>query len=194
MNIENKNGFKRKVVIIGIVILIIVIGFLCLQYSNSDDNQKHGNKAKESVVYITNSSKVVLNETNNTFVTNEKCNKSSIRTRYSLEIKDGKVLVRSIDTMENFIIDKISDATKIISLSNKKGCDNDRYIILTQDGLVFYSSSNINKISNVKNIEENFYNLNTALRFTSIMLGTQNGKMNLYAKTDANNLYKIDLR
>ena len=142
----------------------------------------------------TDTSKVTLNESFNTSVTNEKCNKSSITKRFSLKIHEGKILVNNIDTMENFVIDKINDPINIITLSYSNNCDKNRYVIVNREGLVFFTNNQINTISDVKKMEEEFYLLNTDLRFESIILGTENGKIDLYGKTASNNLYKIDLR
>lgn len=186
------NNYKRTIIVILGIALIVIIGFIGLQ-SSDNGNQKTEN-TKKKVSYVTDTSKVTLNESFNTSVTNEKCNKSSITKRFSLKIHEGKILVNNIDTMENFVIDKINDPINIITLSYSNNCDKNRYVIVNREGLVFFTNNQINTISDVKKIEEEFYLLNTDLRFESIILGTENGKIDLYGKTASNNLYKIDLR
>lgn len=193
MGLNINNNIKRSIIIIIVVIIIVIIGFICLQSSGNSNNTKSEDTKKE-VSYVVNTRYVELDENISTFASNEKCNKSSIKRRFSLKIQDGKILVNNIDTMENFVIDKINDPTNIITLSYNDKCDENRYVIVNREGLVFFTNNKINLIKDVKKIEEQFYVLNTDLRFESIILGKEKGKTNLYGRTASNNLYKINLR
>lgn len=199
MSDNNQNNKKENVnynkvfIISAIVIIILLIGFLCFQYfvNNSNTNK---NNTEKNVTLVTDTSGLKLNDSISDYIETSSCKKSTIKTNYSIEINEGKLLVTNNDTMENFTIDKFANSKVLIQFSYDGECDKKIYVILTYDGQIYYTNDDITTISDVKNIEEKFYLLDTALRFNSLSVAKVNDEIRLYGKTSTDNIYIIDLR
>ena len=199
MSDDNQNNKKENVnynkvfIISAIVIIILLIGFLCFQYfvNNSNTNK---NNTEKNVTLVTDTSGLKLNDSISDYIETSSCKKSTIKTNYSIQINEGKLLVTNNDTMENFTIDKFANSKVLIQFSYDGECDKKIYVILTYDGQIYYTNDDITTISDVKNIEEKFYLLDTALRFNSLSVAKVNDEIRLYGKTSTDNIYIIDLR
>lgn len=199
MSDNNQNNKKENVnynkvfIISAIVIIILLIGFLCFQYfvNNSNTNK---NNTEKNVTLVTDTSGLKLNDSISDYIETSSCKKSTIKTNYSIQINEGKLLVTNNDTMENFAIDKFANSKVLIQFSYDGECDKKIYVILTYDGQIYYTNDDITTISDVKNIEEKFYLLDTALRFNSLSVAKVNDEIRLYGKTSTDNIYIIDLR
>ncbi len=194
---SNKNNKTFNIVLITMASIIIValIVFACINFKNSENNNTESkNSNKGQVTYVAQNENINVVGTKTNTITNEKCNKTTIKNRFSLTIVNGLVQVNNLDTMENFVINKIINVSNMIELNYQKTCDNSIYIILTSDGEIFYTDDNITTIKNLKNIEEEFYYLKSDLRYSELYVGQYNGNIDLYGKTTTGDLYKIDLR
>lgn len=180
-----------KIVAIAVVLGLVVV--LCINFFGGD-KEKNKPENKEVVTYVTDNSKVSLNGGNTDFVTNEKCKSSAIKKRFSLKIDNGSILVNNLDTMENFLMESITNVSTMIEFNYEKTCDTAMYAILTNEGLVFYTYDDVTKATDIRRIEDKFTLLKSDLRFSELSLGEENGETNLYGKTAAGYLYKIDLR
>lgn len=190
-----KNDMTSSIIkIIAAIIVLVVVVILCINFFDDKDKQKGKNENKEIVKYITDNSKVSLNGGNTDFVTNEKCKSSAIKKRFSLKIDNGSILVNNLDTMENFLMESITNVSTMIEFNYEKTCDTAMYAILTNEGLVFYTYDDVTKATDIRRIEDKFTLLKSDLRFSELSLGEENGETNLYGKTAAGYLYKIDLR
>lgn len=190
------NNWKKNAIIpvvAGVVVAVIVV-FLCLNFFGDKQEKDKNGKQKDVITYVIEKDKVNNMGGNTDYLSNEKCNASSINKRYSLKLDNGVILVNNLDTMENFLINKINNISTMIEFNYEKTCDTAMYAVLTNDGQVFYTDDDITKTKNVKKIEDQFMLLKSDLRFSEIFLGEENSVMNLYAKTTSGNLYKIDFR
>ncbi len=197
--IEKKKEDKKKFNIVLIIaagsIMVLLIGFLCFQYfivgSSNVGKQENG----ENLVSLVQDSKnLKLTYSISDYIYTGTCKKSSINTKYSIQMTDGKAIVTNHKTMENFQIDKFMNAKVLTQFSYTGECDEKIYIVLTRDGRIYYTNDDITRISDVKDIENKFYLLKTDLRFNAVSVAKVNGKIQLYGISATDNIYKIDLR
>ena len=182
-------GNILKIVAAAIVLGVVVV--LCIKFFGGKDK---ATEKKANVTYVVDETKVTLNGGNTDHLTNEKCNSSSIKHKFSLKIDNGSIQVNNMDTMENFLIEKIVDVSTMIEFNYEKNCDTAMYAVLTNDGQIFYTNDDVTKASDIRRIEDKFILLKSDLRFTELVLGEENGVKDLYGKTSTGHLYKIDLR
>ena len=192
-NNEKKVKNNKTLIIVFVVIIVLLIGFLCYKHFIKADNNGKNNSEK-NVSLVTDTKHLMLEDSISEYIDNSTCSKSTIKTKFSLQMQDEKLLVKNNDTMENFTIDKFANSKVLTQFSYENECDKKIYLVLTYDGQIYYTDDSITTITDVKNIEEKFYLLNTALRFESISVAKVDGKTNLYGKTSTDNIYVIDLR
>lgn len=195
---EDNNIKKAKLntllIVTSVVVILLVVGLLCFKYFFGDDNNGDMNKGDESVSLVTDTKGLVLDNAVSDYLFNGNCDKETIKTKFSIQMSEGKALVTNQDTMENFTIDKFANAKLLTQFSYEGQCDKKIYLVITNDGKIYYTNNAITTISDVKNIENYFYLLKTDLRFESASVVKVKDEIRLYGKTSTNNVYLIDLR
>lgn len=194
---DKNNILKSNLVIFGAVVAIIILlmVFMFFNYFGGENkNTKKSKEKKDIVTLAVNPEYITLKGGSTNFITNETCNKSSIKRRYNLKLENGSILVNNLDTMENFIMNKINNVASMIEFNYKESCDYKMYALLTIDGEIYYTNNDITRITDVKKIDNEFIHLESELRFSELALGDDHGTTDLYGRTATGNLYKIDLR
>lgn len=189
---KNDKRMKYIYMIIAVIVVLLIV-IACISLSKTGPTTKSKN-FKASFEYVVNPENVKSIEGKTNILSNENCNETAIKNKFSLTIVDGLIQVNNLKTMENFTIDKIANATSMYKINYEKTCDNSIYVILTGDGEVFYTYDDVTKIEDLKTIETKFNYANFDTRFTELFIGEEKGNQNLYGKTATNNLYKINLR
>lgn len=177
---------------VGVLTAVIVVVLCCNFFGGEKDNKKQ--KEKNTTAYVIDQTTVTITGGNTDKVTNEKCDSSSVKKKFSLTLVNGAIQVNNLDTMENFLMEKMNNVSAMVEFNYAKTCDTAMYAVLTGDGQVFYTYDDVTKTTNVNRIEDKFMLLKTDLRFSELVLGEEEGATNLYGKTSTGNLYRIDLR
>lgn len=192
----NKDNKKNAILLVAAgVIVILIIVFACISFFGGTESDNKGKENKKgTTALVTNPETVKITGEKTNVLSNETCNSKSIKNQFTLTIVDGLVQVNNLNTMENFVIKKIANASSLIELNYEKNCDNKMYIVLTTEGEIFYTNDDITRIKDLKDIENSFIYLQSELRYTELSIGESEGNVDLYGKTATGNLYKIDLR
>lgn len=189
---KNVNTNMIIAIAVGVLTAVLVVILCCNFFGGDKENKKQ--KEKSTTAYVIDPTKVTITGGNTDKVTNENCKSSSVKKKYSLTLVNGAIQVNNLDTMENFLIEKMNNVSTMVEFNYEKTCDTAMYAVLTGDGQVFYTYDDVTKTTNVKRIEDKFMLLKTDLRFNELVLGEEEGAIDLYGKTSTGNLYKIDLR
>ena len=193
-NSIKKSKLNNLLIITAVVVIILVVGLLCFKHFFGDNENGDMNKGEESVSLVTDTRSLVLDNAVSDYLFNGNCDKETIKTKFSIQMSEGQAVVTNHDTMENFVIDKFANAKLLTQISYEGQCDKKIYIVITNDGKIYYTNNAITTISDIKKIEDYFYLLKTDLRFESASIVKVKDEIRLYGKTSTNNVYLIDLK
>ena len=181
---------KNRVLIIICLLCFVVLAIVIYFMLTDGNDKKETISDKDRVVIATKEGLSFISDSFNV-VSNKNCNSSSKRYNYSLSLEDGNVLVNNHDTFENFIIDNISNIKAIMSITYTNKCENSIYVLLSDNGRLYYSDDNISSFGNLRKLDEEFKMLNSRYFFNDLLIGNDN---KLYSNTTTGEFVNINLQ
>ncbi|MGM9876307.1 MAG: hypothetical protein ACI310_03655 [Bacilli bacterium] len=173
----NKN---KKIIVSVIIVILIIIGILLAVFLLPKESQ---NNTKHDVYYENNSEITYVNEHEHGFT-------------QKITIENGSLKVTNVDKNESYQLKSINNIKNIMMLCDGTDSECQRYILLTNNGKVYYSPNNLYKVETLRDFENLFtmldldYNI-TDIGYTSWIIPSQN--QSLVIKVDANKEYVVYL-
>ncbi|MBP3840891.1 MAG: hypothetical protein IK997_02060 [Bacilli bacterium] len=175
-----------------VIITFFVIIFFCTgcfnKQENEIENKKNSNLSDSERIEIVNNSEVIFNNDTKE-ISNLKCNSKNKKVNYTLKLISGELNIINEDNFENYSLKNINSIKQISSITYTSKCDDMVYILLTENGDIYYTNSNIVNFKDIKNIDKEFRKLNTEYKFSDIKVENE-----VYSNTSSGEIIKLNFR
>lgn len=190
-----KNNSLNVLYIIFLICIVVIVLFLFFHEDKEDDDSNAVKiNSSDRIKVIENVDEVSFLDENVNSITNLECDSSNKKINYTLKLENNEITVINEDNFENYALDKIKNVKTMKSIMYSSNCDEAVYIILTNDGTIYYSYDDIVKTNNVKKMSKNFKKLSTSYNFTELKIGSFDGNNEVFAYTDSSELLRLNFR
>ena len=176
-----------------VVLIIIFVGvisyFIYNNLYSKTNNKKINNIKDQDRIKLVSDSNINFLNSNNTFISNEDCDSKNKKYNYTLTLDDGQILINNLDTYENFKVENIKGITSLNSITYGT-CADSIYVLLNNDGKIYYTDNNIVGLKKLKDIDKEFRILKTDYIFDNIVVSDNK----LYGSTNNGEIVEINLK